>query len=192
MTARFSTALVALLLVAGCAFFVPSYEYTGGYLSPQPLGTIEQPVRMRHRLTVDFGPRAVTFRTVFEISADRATFVLLNPMGGRALSVTQKGKNLKVERVTERQFPIDPRRLYVDLQMMIWPELDLRSPYSVRETTDGETTRVRWLMRGGNKYGKISLPVSDSFGGERTFSHLEATYRLKLETLHVKFPRDQH
>lgn len=185
MIRRISLVLLLVSLAGGCALFVPSYPYTNEYLPPQPVDGLESPVRLHHSLTVNFGPREISFRTVFEVNSEQSTFVLLTPMGSRALSVTQRGSDLSVRNLTDREFPVDPRRLYVDLQAMIWPELELKPPYSSRDegrSTETTGTRIRRVLRNGQPFLNVRLPSSSTLGGVRELDHADGSYSLRLET----------
>jgi outer membrane biogenesis lipoprotein LolB len=84
------------VFLAGCALFVPHYPYSVDYPDPQPLEVIESPVRLHQRLTIAFGSREVSFRTVFDLDSKTTSLILLNPMGSRMVSVEQRRDGLSV------------------------------------------------------------------------------------------------
>jgi hypothetical protein len=129
----------------------------------------------------------LSFSTIFEIGSDRSSLVIMNSFGNRMLSVSQFDGNLTVSRVIDRELPIDPRRLYVDLQLMVWPGLVVDTPYTVESVGSSKSHQTRTVLRDGREFITVSGVDEDSYDSMRTLNHHRDQYTLELRTLNVQY-----
>lgn len=126
-----------------------------------------------------------------EINSDQSTFVLLSPVGSQLFTVVQRGHSLSVDKRSDVNFPIDPRRLYVDLQLMLWPRVQVEDPYVVKHELeadkDSTSKHVRWLVRSNKKFSKITATTFSGLKGKRVLKHYDGSYTLRLETFQVDY-----
>src|SRR5689334_10629823 len=78
-------------------------------------------VMYRQRLTFLQGDEARSFDVVLQLRGDVLTVVALTPFGGRAFSIEQRGSEVTVESASERDLPVPPRRILVDVHRVMLP-----------------------------------------------------------------------
>ena len=177
-----STSL-ALLMCSGLAACCTAIPHNDALMKPLPPASLGSSRSARQLLRGAFGDREASLQAVVDVNPQRITVVGLTAMGNRVFSVSYDGSSLKSDTSPLAPKQLQPERVLVDMQLVLWPYAALQqaldgSHWQLSEPAE----RTRRLRRDGKLIAEIHYADTDAWRGRAWLSNFEYGYALAIES----------
>lgn len=194
--------VAAAFALAGCGFALPpeataSLAATSGkqvMLSPDfklvlPMpGTFGSHVNVRQLVTIDYGGNATSFEALLKIQPSEISFVAIDPLGRRAMTLTWNGARLVVEKAPFVPESVRPDCLLADLIAVYWPAPALQRAMAGSGGKVEDTGHRRVITADGAELLKASYAwtAKARLVGTIHYTNLSWGYTVSVKSLELK------
>lgn len=181
-------ALLTLISLVGCAT-VPADTIPGAvrigpemHLSlPQP-GELGRELEAAQLVVARYGDQTFLFECRLSATAGRFSFIGLDMLGRRAMSVVWTDSGVTVEKAAWVPQTLSPERILADMVLLYWPDATVRRSLhgaELRSTADGRVL----LSQGKEAIRMQYLPLAaDRWTGRLTLQNIAWGYELEIQS----------
>lgn len=154
---------------------------------PQP-AELGRTVEARQLVTVKHNGTTVVFESRISITPTRMTFVGMDTLGRRAMSVEWDGKKMDVELASWVPPTLRPGSMMADLAMIYWPEASAKAAFA---STGGDITvagRQRIFRIDGKEILRAQYDWVDgaAWNGKLHYANLAWGYEVDVQSVEIK------
>ena len=134
---------------------------------------------------VDLYYRNRIYKTLvqLEISRKWVSLVGFTSMGIRTFTIRWSGKDLLSESHLGNKIPFNPKHIFADLQLALWPKISIKTHLQIRETSKPVPSRE--VLRNGVPVLRIVYETKPAWRGKIEIQHFERDYRLQISPLRI-------
>ena len=150
-------------------------------------GDLGYSVSAEQLVTAHFQGQMQVFEAHLSVGPDKLTFVGLDPLGRRALTVTDGDAGLVADAAPWLPQGLNPANILSDIAIVYWPEAALRRGLAGTSATLEASPAGRSILAGGKEIIHVDYPAGEgaSWNGSAHYRNIAFGYELDLQSKRV-------